>query len=110
MTIVVGLIGAIGLLAVVVLAQVLFFNMQRIEDERKLYAPPPQALLDLQERQLAPISEYRYVDKGAGLVAIPIDRAIPLYVAREKTAGDVPRMDGKRDTNRADSAGPAPQP
>ena len=86
-TLLVGLIGTILLLAVVVLAQVLFYNVQQMEDQTKLYAPRPQALLQAQAEQLAQINTYRYVNQKDGIVAIPIDRAIELYVAEMKSAG-----------------------
>ena len=85
-TLIAGLIGAIGLLVIVVAAQVLFYNVQRYEDERKLYAVKPRELADLQAAQLAQINGYRYVDRQKATVAIPIDDAIRLYVAEMKTA------------------------
>lgn len=73
-------------LAVALLAQVLFYNAQRIEDQTKLYAGKPQELADLQAKQLAQINVYRYVDRQKDIVAIPIDRAIELYAAEMKSA------------------------
>lgn len=84
-TAIVSLIGVIGLLAAVVFAIVLFQNVQWREDERKIYATRPQALIDLHTAQLEPINEYRWVDADAGVAAIPIDRAIPLYVEQLKS-------------------------
>lgn len=91
-TILVGIIGGILLLAVVLVAQVLFYNVQRSEDEVKLYAVRPQELADLQAKQLAEISSYRYVDRAQGVVAVPIDRAIELYVAEQKAPAAPARM------------------
>jgi hypothetical protein len=91
-TLIAGLIGAIGLLVIVVAAQVLFYNVQRHEDERKLYAVKPRELADLQAAQLAQINGYRYVDRQKGAVAIPIDDAIRLYVGEMKSAPPVTTM------------------
>lgn len=87
MTIIVGLIGAIWILAVVLLAQVLFYNVQRVEDETKLYAARPRELADLQAQQLSRINETRWVDQAKGVVAIPIDQAIERYVTEMKSGG-----------------------
>ncbi len=79
-TAMVSLIGGLVLLALVVFAQVLFYNAQRGEDERKLHAAQPRELLELQTRQMAQINCYRLVDGEKRLAAIPIDEAIKLYV------------------------------
>lgn len=81
-TILVGLIGGIMLLALVLFAQVLFQSTTRTEEARKLYAPLNTDLIRVQNTQRARINEYRYVDPAHGVVAIPIDEAIPRYVQR----------------------------
>jgi ATP/ADP translocase len=96
-TALVGVIGGLVLLALVVFAQVLFYNVQRGEDERKLHAVQLRELLDLQTQQMAQINGYRLVDAEKGLAAIPIDEAIRLYVQEVATtrpasqAGDTGR-------------------
>ncbi len=105
-TLIAGLIGAIGLLVIVVAAQVLFYNVQRYEDERKLYGIKPRELADLQAAQLAQINGYRYVDRQKGIVAIPIDDAIRLYVAEMKTAPPATTMPETTDAR----PGPAVKP
>lgn len=84
-TLLVSLIGTILLLAVIVLAQVMFYDVQRVEDITKVEQAEPQALLQLQAEQLAQITTYRIVDAKEGIVAVPIDRAIELYVADVKS-------------------------
>jgi hypothetical protein len=79
LTAIAGIVGGILVLAVILFAQVLFYNVQRIEDDTKRYAGKPQELADLEARQLAQINAYRYVDQTHGVVAIPIDRAMELY-------------------------------
>lgn len=81
-----GLIGVVFMIAAVLVAQLLFYGAQRMEDERKLIAPQPQELVALQTEQLAHINTTRHVNEQDGLVAIPIDRAIDLYVTRMKAA------------------------
>jgi hypothetical protein len=92
-TVVVGVIGTILTLAVVLIAQVIFYNMDRIEDQRKLYAPRPAEITDLQANQLGQISEYRIIDKETGRVAVPIDRAIELYAAEMESGESLSTID-----------------
>jgi hypothetical protein len=81
-TVVVGIVGAILGLALVLFTQVLFYNTQRLEDERKLYGPKPQELSDLQFKQLVQLHDRHYVDPEKTIVTLPIDDAIELYVAK----------------------------
>lgn len=107
LTAIVGIVGGILLLAIVLLAEVLFYNVQRIEDETKAYSGKPQELADLQARQLAQINEYRYVDQAQGVVAIPIDRALELY-RTEMQSSPVPAT--MPSTGRAPAAIPSSGP
>ncbi len=93
-TALVGVIGGLVLLALVVFAQVLFYNAQRREDERKLHAAQPRELLDLQTQQMAQINGYRLVDAEKGLAAIPIDEAIRLYVQEVSATRPASTNDG----------------
>lgn len=85
-TLVVGIVGAIFMLAVVVLTEVLFYDAQRREDEQKIYAPRPRELAELQVRQLSQISESRVVDPNEHIVAFPIDRAMEVWIGKMKSA------------------------
>lgn len=92
LTLVAFLILAILVLAFVVLAQVMFYNMQSIEDQRKVASAKPQELADLQAAQLAQISSYRYINEKAGVVAIPIDRAMEHYAREMKNPWTPPKI------------------
>jgi hypothetical protein len=83
-TLVVTFVGAIAVLAIVVLSQALFFGVQRGEDQLKLVAATPDELRNLQALQLERINKYSILDANAGLVTIPIDEAIPAYVRELK--------------------------
>lgn len=81
----VSIVGAILFLVITVFAIALFNNRQMMEDQTKLYAiPKPRELAELQSKQIARIAEPRWVDEKAGVVAVPIDDAIPLYVKRAR--------------------------
>ena len=93
MTFVVGLVGTIMVLVLVVFAIVLFQSVKGYEDTHKVIAARPQELLDLQSRQLERINEYRWVDREKGIVAIPIDRAMQLYVEKVESRPATPTID-----------------
>lgn len=85
-TVLVRALSAILLLEIVALAMLLLCNTQRTDDRRKLRAPRPPELVNLESGQLAAINAYRMVDEQQGIVAIPIDRAIELYVAEAESS------------------------
>jgi hypothetical protein len=78
----VAIVTAILMLAVVIFTVVLFQNAQAVEDEDKLVAAKPIELAEQRTLQLAQISQYRYISEREGVVGIPIDRAIELFVTR----------------------------
>jgi hypothetical protein len=75
-----GIVGAILLLAIVLATQALFYNVQRLKDVENEHAPRPRELVDLQSAQRAQLDTYRWVNQKDGVAAIPIDRAIDLFV------------------------------
>lgn len=70
----VGVVGAVITFALVTIAQVVWHRLGEAEDERKNRETPRElsAYLDDQERQL---SKYRWLDKDAGTVGLPIEAA-----------------------------------
>lgn len=92
---IVGMVGMILLLALVIGAIVLYQSAQRQQVTEKVYAPRIHELAQIRSEQAANISTYRYVDRQQGLVAIPIDVAIELYVKEvnpQKFGTDLPTM------------------
>ncbi len=83
LTLVVGVIGVILLFVLIVGLQTLFYVAQRAEERRKVVAVAPEELRSLEASQLTILEEYRWVDRGKGIVGIPIDRAMELLVRRE---------------------------
>ena len=80
LTALVGIVFAIVLFVVVVFLQAFFYQQQRAENARKVVAVAPQELSQLVSRQLGELHGYRWVDEKAGVVAIPIGRAMGLVV------------------------------
>ncbi len=92
MTVAVGVVSAVVLLVLILATQVLFYNVQRVMDERNENAPRPQELVDLQTGQQAQINTYRWINEQDRIVAIPIDQAIELYVAEVKSGRAATRI------------------
>ncbi len=80
LTALVGVVFAIVLFALVVSLQALFYRQEADENERKAVSSPPEELARARTEQLETLHGYRYVDARAGVVAIPIDRAMELVV------------------------------
>jgi len=83
-----------GVLIVVLIAAV--FGVQYYHDllyEQQVFVrvlePESKELLDLRAREDEQLMTYRYLDREAGTVRIPIDRAIEL-LAKEAAAGELP--------------------
>jgi hypothetical protein len=64
-------------LAVVALAEYVGFAMQDELDRKVLTRPSPQ-LSALREREATRLSTYQWVDQKAGIVRIPVERALEL--------------------------------
>lgn len=81
----IGGVGVMLIFVIVVGIQAWFFAQQRDEMAVKSLARPNPALTDNRMRQLKNLDGYRWVDRNAGVVAIPIDRAMELTVERYTT-------------------------
>lgn len=81
--------GTLLLVAIVLFLQGLFEAQNRKEFERKVVAEVPQELRDLRAAQLQVLNSYRTVDPAAGVVAIPVERAIELLIEESKRPGAV---------------------
>lgn len=80
LTVLVGVVGAVVLFVVIVLLQAFFYRAERAERERKVVAVGAEELSQLRARQRDQLNSYRWVDPKAGVVAIPIERAMDLVV------------------------------
>ena len=85
-TVVVGVVGAILLVVCVVLLQAYFYRAEGNENRRKVVAVAPEELAQARAEQLGALNSYRWVDEKAGVVAVPVERAMELVVA-ERAAG-----------------------
>ena len=79
-TVYVGLIGVALTIVIVVALQMLFYRTRDAEMLRKAGVGQTQQLEQTRALQQQQLEGYRWVDREAGVVAIPIDRAIELIV------------------------------
>jgi hypothetical protein len=75
-----GILGAVLVFVITVGLQALFNSEQRRELDRKVVSKAPEALVRLAAEQQEKLHSYRWVDAKAGVVAIPIDRAMELTI------------------------------
>lgn len=79
-TAVVGLVFAILLFVVVVVLQAYFYRAEEAENVRKAVAVAPEELSQLRVQQQERLHSYKIMDPQKGVIAIPIDRAMKLFV------------------------------
>lgn len=80
-TVLVGIVSAILLVAVIVLLQAHFYRAEQAENQRKRAAMAPEEFSRLRAEQQALLHAYRWIDPQKSVVAIPIDRAMKLVAA-----------------------------
>jgi hypothetical protein len=80
-TLAVGAVGAILLVICVVLLQAYFYSAEKEEAARKVVAVVPEELAQARAEQLGVLNSYRWIDEKAGIVGIPVARAMELVVA-----------------------------
>jgi hypothetical protein len=82
LTAMVVIVGAVLTFVVVVFLQAIFYRAESAEFERKVVNEMPKQLRNARAEQSALLNEYRWVDRDAGVVAMPIDRAMEIMVER----------------------------
>jgi hypothetical protein len=75
-----GAAFALLFLAGIFAMQAYFLQAERAENARKVVAVAPEELSLARAQQTGQIAAYRWVDRNAGVVAIPIDVAMDLVV------------------------------
>lgn len=81
MSAVVAVISAVLLVVVILLLEALYFGMVAGEDRRKLVETGTEAAVGLRADQERLLASYGWVDRAAGVVRIPVDRAAELVIA-----------------------------
>jgi len=88
-TVLVGVIGSLLVVTVVVFLQGLYDHVQFAELTRKVVDEAPQELKALRVGQQEKLAATAWVDPVAGVVSIPVDRAMDLIV-RDPSLRSVP--------------------
>lgn len=88
----IGLIGAVVIYLHVIGLDALFRHQQRQELIQKVETQTYDDFRRVRMQQLEGLNSYSWVDKEKGRVAIPIDRAMALFVQEHHTSSKV----GKR--------------
>ena len=102
-TVLIGIASIILLLVVVVFVIALFQNVQYLQTVQKIYDRPYAEVRTLHAQQQENLYSYRWINKQAGVVGIPINQAITLTV-RDLKAGRQPN------TIQQPAGGPASAP
>jgi len=90
-TVLVGLIGTVLLIAAVALLQGLYDNVERRELRRKVVLTTPEELRVLRVKQLEQLTSTAWVDQAAGVVSIPVERAMDLIVRDPRLSAVAPK-------------------
>jgi len=88
MTVVLGVIGCVLLLAILFGLEAMFFSAQHAEFRDKVVRQKPEELLRVQAGQLEAIRDYRWIDREAGVVAVPVERAMERIVEEQRARED----------------------
>ena len=82
---VIGIIGAILLFVVIVALQALFYSAEEAERARKVHGRAGEEAERLTAEQQEILNSYRWIDQQAGVVGIPIERAMELVAGEAAT-------------------------
>jgi len=83
----VGVISGILIIVTIIGVQAWYQSEEDAEASAKADEYPNQTLIDLKAGQTQRISDYRWVDQKNNVVAIPIDKAMDVFV---QTQGQLP--------------------
>lgn len=81
-----GILGVVIVYVLIVAIQVWFYNQKNAETD-EINKQPNQAIRAYNERENQRLRTVRWVEKDDGVVAIPIDKAMELYVAEHGGKG-----------------------
>jgi hypothetical protein len=82
-TVIVGVISIVLVLVTVFALEALYYRTVDREQQRKFDAEQPLEPAWLSDESTAQLEGYRWVDREAGTVAIPIERAMELVVEEQ---------------------------
>lgn len=78
--IMIGLIGAVQLIAIVVATQGLYLAVDDMDQRSKDYGTNDHLYANQMQKQKAEMADYKYVDEAKGIVQIPVERGMELFL------------------------------
>lgn len=76
----VGLIGALVMIAMIIATQGIYLSAVENENQTKLYGVNSRLYPNLESDQKGELIHYKYLDQAKGVVQIPVDRAMDLFL------------------------------
>ncbi len=83
-----SVVGAVLTYVLIVYAQVLFHRLDKADHLNKYVKPGSRVVASVRHEQLTQLTGYRWVNKEAGELKIPIERAMSLVVAESAQQGE----------------------
>jgi hypothetical protein len=87
MTVALGVIGCLLLLAILFGLEAVFYSAQQSEYGQKVVRKKPVELMRVQAEQREAIRDYHWIDREAGVVGLPIERSMELLVEEHRGRG-----------------------
>ena len=88
-SVMIGILGAVCLVVLIVVLQAVFYHAEEGERQRKVVSQPSEELSRLRAEQQELLASYGFLDRGKGVVHIPIELAMELEVARAQADAPV---------------------
>jgi len=82
----VGIVSAALTFVIIVAAQVLYYQFQAIEHQRKVVDAPLVLTNEMIEEQQTELNTYSWVDREKGAVSIPIEKAMSEVLEEMKSS------------------------
>ena len=103
----IGIASILGLTAMILGVQAYFDHMHEQQMYEKVLVPVSQDLKNLHSQEDQELNTYKYIDRGKGIVQIPITRAMQL-IEQEAAAGKIEYFHQPTPVKAPNAAGPAP--
>jgi hypothetical protein len=87
MTVVVGVISCVLLLAILFGLEAVFYGLQHREFREKVVNRKPVELLQVRAEAQEALRDYHWIDRENGVVGIPIERATELMIEEHRGRG-----------------------
>lgn len=102
--------GIVMVIVVIVIALLALYKSAETDQfNKKVVDRPPREFTELKLKQQGELNTYKWVDRAAGVAAIPIDRAMDIVVRENQGAFGGPMPETKDPETPAPESGAAPE-